>query len=62
MATRTDVDGFAIYKNGSLLLKMQITPKTVPGYYFDYDGKSSDKYQIAAYNILGDEGEKVTFN
>lgn len=61
MATKTDVDGFAIYKNDKLLLKLQVRGNTVPGSYFDAKGKASDKYEIATYNILGDESAKVAF-
>lgn len=61
MATKTDVDGFAIYKNDKLLLKLQIRGTTVPSSYFDSKGKASDKYEISTYNILGDESAKVAF-
>ena len=61
MATKTNVDGFAIYKNDKLLLKLQIRGTTVPSSYFDSKGKASDKYEISTYNILGDESAKVAF-
>lgn len=61
IATKTDVDGFAIYKNGTLLIKLQIREGIVPGYFFDYDGKASDLYEITTYNILGAESGRVTF-
>ena len=61
IATKTDVDGFAIYKNGALLIKLQIREGNVPGYFFDYDGKAADIYEISTYNILGVESPKVSF-
>ncbi|MBP3203108.1 MAG: DUF4434 domain-containing protein [Bacteroidales bacterium] len=61
IATKTNVDGFSLYKNGKLLLKLQASENTYPDYFFDYDGKASDAYQIATYNINGVESEKVTF-
>lgn len=61
IVTKTDVDGFAIYKNGSLLIKLQVMQDSFPGYFFDYEGKSSDSYQISAYNINGEESAKVSF-
>lgn len=60
-STRKDVDGFAIYKNGKLLLKLQVREGQYPLYFFDYEGKASDSYQIAVYNLNGDESEKVAF-
>ena len=73
MATKTDVDGFAIYKNGSLLVKCQIRGTSgssgfsgsagysVPSTFTDPSGRASDTYEIASYNILGDESPKVAF-
>ena len=59
--TRTDVDGFAIYKNGKLLIKLQVREGLYPLYFFDYEGKASDSYYITVYNLNGDESEKVSF-
>lgn len=61
LPTRDNADGFAIYKNGSVYVKLQVTPGLFPGSFFDYNGKSSDTYQIATYNFLGEESAKVSF-
>lgn len=62
IVTKTDVDGFALYKNGKVFVKLQVTQEdTFPDYFFDYEGKSSDSYQITTYNIVGNESPKVSF-
>ena len=61
IATKTDVDGFVIYRNGALLLKLQVREGKFPDYYFDTAGKASDTYDITTYNINGDESPKVSF-
>ena len=64
-ASKTDIDGVAIYKNNNLLIKLQVKKEKgeykYPDYYFDYDGKQSDTYQICTYNINGNESAKTSF-
>lgn len=64
-ASKTDIDGVAIYKNNNLLIKLQVKKEKgeykYPDYFFDYDGKQSDTYQICTYNINGNESAKTSF-
>lgn len=59
--TKTGVDGFSIYKNGELYIRLQVTGGEYPDYFYDYNGTKSDVYQICTYNILGDESARVSF-
>lgn len=61
MATKTDVDGFILYRNGTRFLKLQVREGKYPDYYFDAGGKSTDRYEISTYNINGDESPRVSF-
>ena len=61
LPTKDNADGFAIYKNSELYIKLQITPSQTPNSFFDYSGKAADTYQIATYNIYGEESNKVAF-
>ena len=61
LPTKDNADGYAIYKNSELYIKLQITPKQSPNTFQDKTGKATDSYQIAVYNILGEESNKVAF-
>lgn len=61
MATKTDVDGFILYRNGTRFRKLQVREGKYPDYYFDAGGKSTDRYEISTYNINGDESPRVSF-
>ena len=61
LSVKDDADGFAIYKNSELYIKLQITPSKTPGSFNDSAGKSTDSYQIAVYNILGEESGRAAF-
>lgn len=61
LPTKDNADGFAIYKNSELYIKLQITPTQTPNSFFDYKGKAADTYQIAVYNVLGEESNRVAF-
>ncbi len=61
MATKTDVDGYILYRNGTRLVKLQVREGKYPDYYYDAEGKASDSYAITTYNINGDESPRVSF-
>lgn len=53
--------GYSIYKNGTLLTKVQVKSGKFPTSFVDK--KTSDSgaiYEIAAYNVMDEESEKVT--
>ena len=52
--------GYSIYRNGELLVKLQTGINIHPTEYVDKDGGADSQYEIAAYNVLGDESEKCT--
>lgn len=61
LPTKDNADGFAIYKNSELYIKLQITPTLTPNTFFDQNGRAADTYQIATYNYLGEESNRVAF-
>lgn len=57
----SSVSGYSIYKDGTLLKRLQILygAEKPPATFTDESGDMSNKYEISAYNAIGDESEKV---
>nr|WP_320059591.1 DUF4434 domain-containing protein [uncultured Bacteroides sp.] len=53
------VAGYSIYRNGTLCAKLQVTDGNIPTVFFDKEANVGCIYEIAAYNVLGEESEKV---
>ncbi|MBR1574614.1 MAG: DUF4434 domain-containing protein [Bacteroidales bacterium] len=61
VADKSGIAGVALYKNGSLLLKLPYREANFPTSFTEPAGKAADKYEITTYNFLGDESAKVSF-
>lgn len=53
------VDGILIYKNGELLKKIQFKKNRMLSSFFDKTGGENAAYEIALYNVLGCESERI---
>lgn len=53
------VSGYSIYKDGTLLKKIQVRQSHDLKKYVDENGSTANVYEIATYNVLGVESEKV---
>lgn len=55
----TAVDGYSIYRDGTLIKKIQITSEKLPRKYIDKEGSLDCTYEIATYNVIGQESAKI---
>ncbi len=53
------VSGYSIYKNGTLLNKVQVKLAWTPSALLDAGADLGNVYEVATYNVLGVESEKV---
>lgn len=52
-------DGYNVYRNGTLIKKLQIRNGKTPKTFIDTEGKPDDVYEVAVYNVLGVESAKI---
>ncbi|SEA45771.1 protein of unknown function [Porphyromonadaceae bacterium KH3R12] len=53
------IAGYCIYRDGTLLKKLQITNGNIPTVFADIEGTTESIYEITSYNVLGVESVKV---
>ncbi len=55
----TAVDGYSIYRDGTLIKKIQIISEKLPSKYIDKEGGLDCTYEIATFNVIGQESVKT---
>ena len=53
------VDGYSIYRDGQLIMKLQIRDGQLPRTFVDAEGTVDNVYEVAVYNVIGKESAKV---
>ena len=53
------VDGYSIYRDGQLIMKLQIRDGQLPRTFVDTEGTVDNVYEVAVYNVIGKESAKV---
>lgn len=56
------VDGYSIYRDGQLIMKLQIRDGQLPRTFVDAEGTVDNVYEVAVYNVIGKESAKVKLN
>lgn len=53
------LDGYSIYRDGELICRLQIKDGKLPLKFVDHQGNINNRYEIAAYNVIGTESERI---